>query len=100
MARFLHEMNEAFKDRQDGVEAELRNILGDLGYLRSTSRRDGGVFAHVLPDGRVQLSTGEIVEGVRGAPGAADAKKDAPVSVAENIMERILDNVEDKSECK
>jgi hypothetical protein len=67
MARYLHEMNDHFNERQDVLSDELREILGRIDELRTNVRRET-VYGRVLADGRVQLATGEVVDGIRGVP--------------------------------
>lgn len=69
MSRYLHHMSDQFNDRQNTMAGELREILESINDLRSHVHREH-VMGHVLPDGRVQLRTGEIVEGIRGVPPA------------------------------
>lgn len=67
MARYLHGMSDQLTDMSDGVSRELQDILGQINTLRRDLHRER-VHGQVLSDGTVQLSTGEIVDGIRGAP--------------------------------
>lgn len=67
ISRYLNNMGEQLRDMNDTVSHELKDVLSQLGMLRSDLRRER-VHGNVLPDGTVQLSSGEIVDGVRGAP--------------------------------
>ncbi|KAL7422817.1 hypothetical protein Q5752_002113 [Cryptotrichosporon argae] len=72
MSRYLHGMSDQIADARDATQKELADILADIANLR-TQLRPERVFGHVLPDGTVQLSTGEIVDGIRGPPPAVAA---------------------------
>ena len=54
-------------------QMDLAGILADINRLRSDSKPKH-VTGHVLPDGRVILANGDIVDGIRGAPGQAAAE--------------------------
>ncbi|KAL1409582.1 hypothetical protein Q8F55_003573 [Vanrija albida] len=69
IARYLHGMSDQIHDVHGtslGLSRDLRDVLVKLDALRKD--RPERVHGHVLPDGTVQLSTGEIVDGIQGAP--------------------------------
>ncbi|KAK4686714.1 hypothetical protein P7C73_g3410, partial [Tremellales sp. Uapishka_1] len=67
MSRYLHGVSDQIADAKQATQTELSGILADLNRLKD-SLAPRRVNAHVLADGRVILDTGEIVEGIRGAP--------------------------------
>lgn len=71
ISRYLQDMSGQIADGQKAHRKELATILSDIEKLRQ-ELQPKHVAAHVLPDGTVQLSNGDIVDGVRGAiqPGA------------------------------
>lgn len=77
MARYLHGMSDQIKDMNDSMSQELKDVLEQISQMRN-ERHPERVAATVLPDGTVQLSTGEIVDGVRGAPSGDAAACVAP----------------------
>lgn len=69
MSRYLHGMSDQIEDANRGQRQELAEILADIGRLRE-ELKPKHVAAHVLPDGRVVLGDGCVVDGIRGAPAA------------------------------
>ncbi|WOO79595.1 uncharacterized protein LOC62_02G003121 [Vanrija pseudolonga] len=67
MARYMHGISDQVHDVNAGLSRDLGGILAKLDTLRKDIRPER-VHGHVLPDGTVQLSTGEIVDGIQGAP--------------------------------
>lgn len=70
MSRYLHGISDQVEDARKQQNAELAAILADLAKLRG-ELKPKHVTGHVLPDGRVILSNGDIVDGIRGAQPAA-----------------------------
>ena len=60
-------MSDQIEDNQKKHQRELAELLEDIGRLRD-ELKPKHVHGHVLPDGRVVLANGDIVDGVRGAP--------------------------------
>ncbi|ORX41083.1 hypothetical protein BD324DRAFT_678476 [Kockovaella imperatae] len=67
MSRYLHGMSDQIEDARRGHKQELADILGDIARLRD-ELKPKHVLGHVLPDGRVILQDGSVVDGIRGAP--------------------------------
>lgn len=67
MARYMHGISDQVHDVNTGLTRDLGGILAKLDTLRKDIRPER-VHGHVLSDGTVQLSTGEIVDGIQGAP--------------------------------
>ena len=67
MSRYLHGMSDQIADAHQMTQSELAGILADIARLRD-DMKPKHVLGHVLPDGRVVLANGDIVDGVRGAP--------------------------------
>jgi hypothetical protein len=67
MSRYLHGMSDQIMDGRNATQKDLANILADISRLRE-QLQPKRVHGHVLPDGTVQLSNGDIVDGIRGAP--------------------------------
>ena len=67
MSRYLHGMSDQIEDARKGHQRELADILADISRLRD-ELKPKHVTAHVLPDGRVVLANGDVIDGVRGAP--------------------------------
>lgn len=60
-------MGDQIRDMNDSVSLRLKDVLHTLDVLRNDVRRER-VPSKVMPDGTVQLTSGEIVDGVRGPP--------------------------------
>jgi len=60
-------MSDQIEDARKGHQQELAGILADIGRLRE-ELKPKHVMAHVLPDGRVMLGDGSVLDGIRGAP--------------------------------
>ncbi|RXK40622.1 hypothetical protein M231_02077 [Tremella mesenterica] len=67
MSRYLHGVSDQLADTHNATKRDLANILADIGRLRD-ELKPRHVLGHVLPDGRVVLSNGDVVDGIRGAP--------------------------------
>lgn len=67
MSRYLHGMSDQIENARQSTQNELVGILGDIGRLRE-QLKPKHILGHVLPDGRVVLANGDVVEGIRGAP--------------------------------
>lgn len=67
ISRYLNSMGDGIRDRDTEFSNKIQDVLSQLSTLRSDLRRER-VHARVLPDGTVQLSSGEIVDGIRGNP--------------------------------
>ena len=67
MSRYLHGMSDQIEDARRGHKQELADILADITRLRD-ELKPNHVLGHVLPDGRVVLQDGTVVDGIRGAP--------------------------------
>lgn len=67
MSRYLHGMSDQIADARTANEKELAGVLMDLNRLRQ-ELKPKHVTGHVLPDGRVVLASGDIVDGIRGTP--------------------------------
>jgi hypothetical protein len=65
-------VSDQIAEAKSAHERELASILDDLARLRQQTalRRIKG---HVLPNGDVMLESGEIVDGIKGAPDIARA---------------------------
>lgn len=70
ISRFLHGMSDQIEDARLQHNAELANMLADIARLRG-ELQPKHVTGHVLPDGRVVLANGDVVQGVRGVPSQA-----------------------------
>jgi hypothetical protein len=77
ISRYLHGMSDQIADARDANRTELSGILGDIARLRE-ELKPKHVLGHVLPDGRVVLQNGDIVDGVRGAPARGIAPAPLP----------------------
>ena len=60
-------MSDQIEDARKGHQSELAGILSDIARLRD-ELKPKHIEAHVLPDGRVVLGNGQVVDGIRGAP--------------------------------
>jgi hypothetical protein len=77
ISRYLHGMSDQIADARDANKSELAGILGDIARLRD-DLKPKHVLGHVLPDGRVVLQNGDVVDGVRGAPAKGIAPAPLP----------------------
>jgi hypothetical protein len=60
-------MSDQIEQARKGHDQELVGIMNDIAQLRN-ELKPKHVLGHVLPDGRVVLANGDVVDGVRGAP--------------------------------
>jgi hypothetical protein len=60
-------MSDQIEDARKGHQSELAGILADIARLRD-ELKPKHITAHVLPDGRVMLGDGNVLDGIRGAP--------------------------------
>ena len=67
MSRYLHGMSDQIEHARTGHQQELAGILADIARLRD-ELKPKHILAHVLPDGRVVLGDGQVLDGIRGAP--------------------------------
>ena len=67
MSRYLHGMSDQIEDARHGHKQELADILADIARLRD-DLKPKHVTGHVLPDGRVILADGTVIDGISGAP--------------------------------
>jgi hypothetical protein len=65
ISRYLHGVSDQIDDGRRQQNAELANVLAELGRLRA-EMQPKHVTGHVLPDGRVVLANGDVVQGVKG----------------------------------
>lgn len=77
ISRYLHGMSDQIEDARQQQNADLANLLADISRLRA-ELQPKHVAGHVLPDGRVVLANGDVVQGVRGVPSMVPAPA-APV---------------------
>jgi hypothetical protein len=92
ISRYLHGMSDQIAEARDANQTELAGILNDISRLRD-ELKPKHVLGHVLPDGRVVLQNGDVVDGVRGAPakGAVPAPLPPPGPLAiGHVKGRIL----------
>jgi hypothetical protein len=88
MSRYLHGMSDQIEDARRGHQQELADILADISRLRE-ELKPKHVTAHVLPDGRVVLANGDVVDGIRGAPAPGVVPVIEPPS-EEHVKARVL----------
>lgn len=88
MSRYLHGMSDQIEDARRGHQSELAGILADIGRLRE-ELKPKHIAAHVLPDGRVVLSNGDVVDGIRGAPAPGVQPVIAPPS-EKHVKARVM----------
>jgi hypothetical protein len=65
ISRYLHGVSDQIDDGRRQQNTELANVLAELGRLRA-EMQPKHVTGHVLPDGRVVLANGDVVQGVKG----------------------------------
>jgi hypothetical protein len=65
ISRYLHGVSDQIDDGRRQQNQELANVLAELGRLRA-EMQPKHVTGHVLPDGRVVLANGDVVQGVKG----------------------------------
>jgi hypothetical protein len=65
ISRYLHGVSDQIDDGRKQQNRELANVLAELGRLRA-EMQPKHVTGHVLPDGRVVLGNGDVVQGVKG----------------------------------
>jgi hypothetical protein len=58
-------VSDQIDDGRRQQNSELANVLAELGRLRA-EMQPKHVTGHVLPDGRVVLANGDVVQGVKG----------------------------------
>lgn len=90
ISRYLHGMSDQIEESRLQHNAELANMLGDIARLRS-ELQPKHVNGHVLPDGRVVLANGDVIQGVRGVPPPnAVAPVALPATTGGTVQGRIL----------
>lgn len=82
ISRYLHGVSDQIDDGRRQQNAELANVLAELGRLRA-EMQPKHVTGHVLPDGRVVLANGDVVQGVKGVapPVAASVAPTVPLPI-------------------
>jgi hypothetical protein len=82
ISRYLHGVSDQIDDSRRQQNEELANVLAELGRLRA-EMQPKHVTGHVLPDGRVVLANGDVVQGVKGVaqPVAASSAPLPPLPV-------------------
>lgn len=89
MSRYLHGMSDQIEDANRSTQKGLAGMLDDIGSMRE-SLKPKHVLGHVLPDGRVVLANGDIVEGIRGAPASGVVALQAPPLSRSHVEGSIL----------
>jgi hypothetical protein len=89
IGRFLHGMSDQIEGARHATQTELAGILDDIGRLRE-QLKPKHVLGHVLPDGRVVLANGDVVDGVRGAPAPGMVALSPPLPQASHVKGTIL----------
>ena len=84
-------MSDQIADVNQSTETGLANILGSISEIRKTIKPKH-ILGHVLPDGRVVLANGDIVEGIRGVPAPAAIALPLPRPSASHVKGSILGN--------
>lgn len=82
-------MSGQIQEGQDKTQRELAGILGDIAKLREDIKPKH-ILGHVLPDGRVVLANGHIVDGVRGVPTPGLVALPPPSATATHVRGKVL----------
>lgn len=90
ISRYLHGVSDQIDDGRRQQNLELANVLAELGRLRA-EMQPKHVTGHVLPDGRVVLANGDVVQGVKGvAPPVTAASVPLPKTSGGTVHGEIL----------
>jgi hypothetical protein len=90
ISRYLHGVSDQIDDGRRQQNMELANVLAELGRLRA-EMQPKHVTGHVLPDGRVVLANGDVVQGVKGvAPPITAASVPLPKTSGGTVHGEIL----------
>jgi hypothetical protein len=90
ISRYLHGMSDQIEESRLQHNAELANMLADIARLRS-ELQPKHVQGHVLPDGRVVLANGDVIQGVRGVPSQIPTTAPPPpVATGGSVQGKIL----------
>lgn len=83
-------MSDQIEESRQQHNAELADMLADIARLRS-ELQPKHVQGHVLPDGRVVLANGDVIQGVRGVPSQLPAAAPPPpVVTGGSVQGKIL----------